>query len=116
MVLNGQGSKSDSSSGIACDSTGLITSYGIGAQKLFGWKPDEVIGKQRVTIFHEREAVESLVPRLLKTAAEKGEFEEEVTLVRKDGSKFRGMLTVRPLKSGAEITGYMGLTKPIRDL
>ena len=114
--MSGQDSKSDSYSGIACDSTGLITSYGIGAGKLFGWKPDEVIGKQRVTIFHERRAVKSLVPRLLKTAAEKGKFEEEVTLVRKDGSKFRGVLTVRPLKRGNEITGYIGLTKPIRDL
>ena len=96
--------------------TGLITSYGIGAAQLFGWVAEEVIGKERVTIFHEPEAVTSLVPRLLKTAAEQGKFEEEVTLVRKNGSKFRGILTVRPLKRGAEITGYMGLTVPIRDL
>ncbi len=106
----------DSYSGIACDTTGLITSYGIGANKLFGWKAEEVIGKQSVAIFHEPEAVQSLVPRLLKTAAEKGKFEEEVTLVRKNGSKFRALLTVRPLKRGREITGYMGLTKPLRNL
>ncbi len=108
--------RTESYSGIACDMTGLITSYGIGAGKLFGWKPEEVVGKQRVTIFHEPEAVQSLVPRLLKTAAEKGKFEEEVTLVRKDGSKFRAVLTVRPLKNGEEITGYMGLTRPLRNL
>jgi PAS domain S-box-containing protein len=113
-------SRSDSSpetlSGIACDTTGLITSYGIGAGKLFGWTPEEVVGKQRVTVFHEPEAIQTLVPRLLKTAAETGKFEEEVTLVRKDGSKFRAVLTVRPLKHGDEITGYMGLTRPLRDL
>jgi hypothetical protein len=39
-----------------------------------------------------------------------------VTLVRKDGSKFRGLLTVRPLKNENTITGYMGITKHIRDL
>ncbi len=77
-------------SGIACDSKGVITSYGIGAQKLFGWTADEVVGKQSVVIFHEPHAVQTLVPRLLKTAAETGKFEEEVTLVRKDGRKFRG--------------------------
>lgn len=103
-------------SGIACDNTGLITSYGIGAAKLFGWTAEEVVGKQRVTLFHVPEAVATLVPRLLKTAAETGKFEEEVTLVRKNGSKFIGLLTVRPLKRGNEITGYMGLTRPIRDL
>ncbi len=108
--------RTDSYSGIACDTTGLITSYGIGANRLFGWKAEEVVGKQSVTIFHEPEAVQSLVPRLLKTAAEKGKFEEEITLVRKNGSKFRAILTVRPLKRGSKITGYMGLTKPLRNL
>ena len=103
-------------SGIACDSKGIITSYGVGAQELFGWTEDEVVGKQSVVIFHEPDAVQTLVPRLLKTAAETGKFEEEVTLVRRDGSKFRGLLTVRPLKKGSEITGYMGITKHIRDL
>ena len=109
-------SEESSGSGIACDSTGLITSYSIGAQQLFGWTKDEVVGKQRVVIFHEPDAIQTLVPRLLKTAAETGKFEEEVTLVRKDGSKFRGLLTVRPLKKGNEITGYMGTTKHIKDM
>lgn len=106
----------ESSSGIACDNTGMITSYGIGAAKLFGWNPEEVVGRQSVAIFHEPQAVATLVPRLLKTAAETGKFEEEVTLVRKDGSRFVGLLTVRPLKKGNEIVGYMGLTRPIRNL
>ena len=95
---------------------GTITSYGIGAQQLFGWTENEVVGKQSVVIFHEPQAVQTLVPRLLKTAAETGKFEEEVTLVRKDGSKFRGLLTVRPLKKENETTGYMGITRHIRDL
>lgn len=95
---------------------GIITSYGIGAKQLFGWTEDEVVGKQSVVIFHEPDAVQTLVPRLLKTAAETGRFEEEVTLVRKDGTKFRGLLTVRPLLKNNDITGYMGVTKHIRDL
>ncbi|TMP98087.1 MAG: PAS domain S-box protein, partial [Thaumarchaeota archaeon] len=103
-------------SGIACDNTGVITSYGIGAKKLFGWTADEVVGKKSVTIFHEPQAIATLVPRLLKTAAETGKFEEEVTLVRKDGSKFLGLLTVRPIKKGEEIVGYMGLTRPIKEI
>ncbi len=114
--MSGHSTETEVRSGIACDTTGLITAYGIGARQLFGWRPEEVIGKQSVAVFHEPEAVQSLVPRLLKTAAETGKFEEEVTLVRKNGSKFRAILTVRPLKQGKEITGYMGLTVPLRDL
>ena len=103
-------------SGVACDLNGVITSYGLGAQQLFGWTAAEVVGKQSVVIFHESHAVQMLVPRLLKTAAETGRFEEEMTLVRKDGSKFRALLTVRPLKKENEITGYMGIAKHIKDL
>ncbi len=95
-------------SGIVCDLNGVITAYGIGAQQLFGWTEGEVVGKQSVVIFHEPDAVQTLVPRLLKTAAETGKFEEEVSLVRKDGTKFRGLLTVRPLQKENEIAGYIG--------
>jgi 1,4-dihydroxy-2-naphthoate octaprenyltransferase len=107
------GEDEEAVSGIACDTTGLITAYGRGAQKLFGWTADELIGKERVTIFHTPENVAALVPRLLKTAAETGVFEEEVTLVKKDGSRFRGRLRVRPLYRGKEIVGYMGITHPV---
>jgi len=106
----------ESSSGIACDNAGLVTSFGLGAAKLFGWKPGEVVGKQNVAIFHEPRAVAALVPRLLRTAAETGKFEEEVTLVRKNGSKFVGLLTVRPLLKRGEVVGYMGLTRHLRDV
>lgn len=99
-------------SGIACDAQGLITQYGKGAEELFGWTAEEVVGKERVTLFHTPENVAALVPRLLQTAAEKGVFEEEVTLVKKGGERFQGILNVRPLKKGDEIVGYMGTTTP----
>ncbi len=110
------GERADTSSGIICDNKGMVTSYGIGASKLFGWTQEEVVGKQYVTVFHVPGAVATLVPRLLKTAAETGKFEEEVTLVRKDGSRFVALLTVRPVTKSGEIVGYMGLTQPIRSL
>ena len=116
MVMQGGTGDAEASSGIACDNTGLVTSFGLGAAKLFGWKPEEVVGKQSVVIFHEPRAVATLVPRLLKTAAETGKFEEEVTLVRKDGSRFVGLLTVRPLLKRGEIVGYMGLTRHLRNV
>ena len=115
-VMRERTEDAEASSGIACDNNGLVKSFGLGAAKLFGWKPEEVAGKQSVTIFHEPHAVATLVPRLLKTAAKTGKFEEEVTLVRKDGSKFVGILTVRPLFSRGEIVGYMGLTRHLRNV
>lgn len=110
--MSGQASD-ETVSGIACDLTGTITAYGVGAERLFGWKPEELIGKEKVTIFHQKQKVGILVPRLLRTATSRGIFKEEVTLVRKDGSEFRAILTVRPLEKEGRIVGYMGVTKPL---
>ncbi len=116
MVMREEAEDTEASSGTACDNSGLVTSFGLGAAKLFGWKPEEMVGNQGVVVFHEPRAVATLVPRLLKTAAETGKSEEEVTLVRKDGSKFVGILTVRPLLKRGEIVGYMGLTRHLRNV
>src|SRR5439155_24365178 len=77
-----------------CDTHGIVQEYAADAADLFGWTPGEVIGKMSVAMFHVPKNVPTLVPRLLREAVEKGKFEEEVTLMRKDGSTFRAVLTV----------------------
>ncbi len=106
----------EASSGIACDNAGPVTSSDLGAAKLLGWESEEVVGKQNVMVFHEPRAVTRLVPRLLKTAVATGKFEEEVTLLQKDGSRFVGLLTVRSLLKRGEVVGYMGLTRHLRNV
>src|SRR5437879_5051698 len=80
---------------ITCDTQGIVQEYAADAADLFGWTQDEVIGKMSVAMFHVPKNVPSLVPRLLLEAIEKGKFEEEVTLMRKYGSTFRAVLTLR---------------------
>ncbi len=98
---------------ITCDLNGLVEEYGAGAEDIFGYKAEELVGKESVAIFHQPDKVATLVPRLLKTAVEKGEFKEQVTMVRKDGSEFPAMLTVRPVHRDGKHVGYMGYTEPL---
>jgi len=98
---------------ITCDMNGVVQQYAADAEALFGWKRDEVIGKMSVAMFHVPKNVPTLVPRLLREAVEKGKFEEEVTLMRKDASTFRAILTVRPIFREDKQVGFMGLTKPL---
>lgn len=101
------------SSVITCDLEGVVRTFSHGAHSLFGYDPDEVIGKMSVAVFHPPDKVAELVPRLLKTATEAGLFEEEVTLVKKGGSPFRARLAVRPMYREGNLVGYMGLTRPL---
>lgn len=103
-------------SGIACDMTGSITAFGKGAEELFGYTKDEVIGKGNVGMFHTEENVKTLVPVLLQAAIEKGVWEDEVELVRKDGSHFIGRLNVKSLKEEDKPIGFMGTTHFVRDI
>jgi PAS domain S-box-containing protein len=98
---------------ITCDMQGTVTQYAADAADLFGWTPNEVIGKMSVAAFHVPENIPTLVPRLLQTAVETGRFEEEVTLVRKDGARFPAILTVRPMFRDGKQVGYMGRTRPL---
>src|SRR3989442_20127 len=98
---------------ITCDMQGTVTQYAADAADLFGWTPDEVVGKMSVAAFHLPENVPTLVPRLLKTAVEQGRFEEEGTLVRKDGARFPAVLTVRPMFRDGKQVGFMGRTRPL---
>lgn len=105
--------ESEPTSVIVCNMQGTVQEYAADAERIFGWTRGEVIGKMNVGAFHLPKNLPTLVPRLLREASEKGKFEEEVTLMRKDGSTFRAALTVRPvLKDGAQV-GFMGMTRPL---
>ena len=98
---------------IACDPAGIVQQYSADAADLFGWTRDEVIGKMSVAMFHVPRNVPTVVPRLLREALEKGKFEEEMTLMRKNGSTFRARLVVRPILRDGEHVGFTGMTKPL---
>jgi len=98
---------------ITCNMEGIVQQYAADAADLFGWSPEEVIGHMSVASFHVPENVPVLVPRLLREAVEKGKFEEEVTLIRKDGARFPAVLTVRPMFRDGKQVGFMGYTRPL---
>jgi 1,4-dihydroxy-2-naphthoate octaprenyltransferase len=110
-----RGSAFGKTSVITCDMQGTVQEYAADAAALFGWSEDEVVGKMSVAAFHLPKNVPTLVPRLLREAVERGKFEEEVVLMRKDGSTFRAVLTVRPMVRDGKQVGFMGMTRPLEE-
>lgn len=103
----------EATSVITSDLQGIVKTFTNGAQRLFGYTPDEVEGKQSVAIFHIPENL-ALVPELLKTAVEKGIWESDLDLVKKGGHTFRAHLAVRPMFRSGQLTGFMGITHPLK--
>jgi two-component system, LuxR family, sensor kinase FixL len=103
-------------SGITADLNGNITHYGKGAEKIFGYKENEVLGKN-VEIFHPEKAKKTVLPRLFKTAMEEGVFEEYITLVRKNGKEFPAHIKVTQIKDKTgKVIGLAGMTRDLSEV
>jgi len=98
------------------DREGRIITWNKGAERLKGWKADEIIG-QPYTVLHPPESRARNAPnRELTIAAETGRFEEEAVRMRKDGSVFAANVSLFPLRDEhGEVTGFVKLTRDISD-
>ena len=96
------------------DPEGRITLWNEGAERILGYRADEILGEQYHR-FYPPEDVAAGKPDLDRRAAvERGSFESEGWRVRKDGSRFWAGALISPiLGPGGEILGY---GKVLRDL
>ncbi len=108
-------SEKDSPSIITCDMEGRIETFGKGAEDIFGYSADEVIGKKRVSVFSPGNVVLGHITKWLATASEKGEFQTDTTFLHKDGSPIPAHIRITPTFSTVDGVktqiGYCGQTK-----
>lgn len=98
------------------DREGRIVTWNKGAERLKGWKAEEIIG-QPYTVLHPPESRARNAPnRELKIAAENGRFEEEAVRMRKDGSVFAANVSLFPMRDEhGEVTGFVKITRDMSD-
>ncbi|HEY1424384.1 MAG TPA: PAS domain S-box protein, partial [Candidatus Acidoferrum sp.] len=101
---------------IVLDPSGNVTSWNGGAQRIKGYTADEVIG-QPISIFYPREAISEGKPEFgLRTARERGRYEDEGWRVRKDGSQFWASVMVTPLEDDqGRVRGFVKITRDITE-
>ena len=100
---------------ITCDLEGRIETFNEGAERIFGYEPDEVIGKHRVSLFSPGLIVLGHVENWLETAKEEGEFETDTVFRNKEGTLFPAHVRIRPTKRNGEQIGYCGMTRKLDD-
>lgn len=103
-------------SSITCDLEGRIETYNKGAEQIFQYSAEEVIGRKRVSLFSPGLVVLEHVPAWLKIAAEKGEFKTQTVFLRKDGSAFAADIRITPTFKNGRHIGYCGVTTPRPDV
>ena len=101
---------------ITCDLDGKVETFSDGAEKLFGYSKDEVIGKMRVSDFSPGEVVLGHVINWLKIAVEEGQWEGETVFLGKDKNEIPSKIKITPTKGKkGEHIGYCGVTTPLKD-
>jgi PAS domain S-box-containing protein len=98
---------------ISKDLTGIITTWNAAASRLFGYRPDEIIGKSVLTLIPEE--LHSEEPEILRKVTSGERIEHyETQRRRKDGKLLQISLTISPIRSG---TGQIvGISKIARDI
>ncbi|MGC2279275.1 MAG: sigma 54-interacting transcriptional regulator [Candidatus Acidiferrales bacterium] len=98
------------------DPNGLVRSWNPGAQRIKGYRAEEIIGKH-FSQFYTPEDIEAGKPeQAVKTAAEQGAYEAEGWRVRKDGSRFWAnvILTAVHGETG-KLRGFARVTRDFSD-
>ena len=101
---------------ITCDMEGVILTMNTAAEKIFGYQKDELIGKQRVSLFSPGEIVLQNVALWLDVASKKGEYSGKTIFINKEGEKINARISIKPTYSKDKNkvqNGYCGVTEVI---
>src|SRR2546421_2835825 len=98
------------------DGAGRVLTWNTGAQRLKGYRAEEIIGKH-FSCFYPADAVQAGKPaRLLALAARDGRVEDEGWRVRQDGSRFWADVIITALRDpDGSVIGFAKVTRDMTD-
>ncbi|HET9451235.1 MAG TPA: PAS domain-containing sensor histidine kinase, partial [Aggregicoccus sp.] len=98
------------------DPQGHIATWNRGAQRIKGYRAEEIIGSHFSRFYPEEEVRAGKPDMELVVATRDGRFEEEGWRVRKDGSLFWASVVITALRDGSgELRGFAKVTRDFTD-
>ncbi len=98
------------------DPSGIITNWNTGAQRLKGYRPDEIIGQHFSRFYSKEDRASGMPARVLAIAAKHGRYEAEAWRYRKDGTRFWASVVVDAIKNDrGELLGFAKITRDITE-
>jgi len=100
---------------ISKDLDGIVTSWNTGATHLFGWRPEEIIGKSILTIIPPE--LQSEEPAILASMRNGRKIDHyETVRIHKDGTRIQVSLTISPIRDSAgRIVGASKIARDVRE-
>ena len=101
---------------VLLDIDGTILTWNKGVEKIKGYKADEIIGQNFSIFYMPQDRQEHLPEKLIARAKKEGRAKHIGRRVRKDGSIFRGSISITALHDeNDEVIGFTKLTRELRD-
>src|SRR5882672_10458291 len=102
---------------IGKDLDGKILLWNEGARRLYGYEPEEVIGRANSSILHTPEDVKLGKPRqILDAALREGKWEGTINRLRKNGQQFTARVVITPRRdSTGRAIGFLLISKDISE-
>ena len=99
------------------DTEGNVTNWNIGAQRIKGYLPHEIIGQHFSRFYTDEERAAKLPQTALEIVRREGRYEREGWRVRKDGSRFWAHVIIDAIRDGGEnnIVGFAKITRDITE-
>ena len=98
------------------DPQGRIVTWNTGAERIKGFKQEEVIGQHFSIFYRPEEVVRNLPEKILWGAAHEGRVRDEGWRLRKDGSPFWADILVTALRDkDGQLVGFAKITRDITD-
>jgi PAS domain S-box-containing protein len=96
------------------DIEGVITDWNAGAERITGYRAEEIIGQHFSVFYSPEERQKELPRRALMIATEEGRFEAEGWRIRKDGSRFWANVVIDAVHDDDNV--LIGFAKITRDV
>jgi PAS domain S-box-containing protein len=98
------------------DPEGYVATWNRGAERMKGYRADEVVGKHLSVLYPPEDVERGLPAQLLKAAETEGRAESEGWRVRKDGSRFWAKASIAAVRDeGGSLEGFAKVTRDLTE-
>lgn len=97
------------------DPNGIVTSWNTGAERIKGYKANEILGRSFDNFYEEADRKAGLPQRAIAIAGRDGKFQAEGWLLRKDGTRFWAFVTIDAIYDNGALIGFAKITRNLTE-